>query len=183
MVIMNSSTKKGLRVFVCNLRTCNPKICTAARILRFDKAVEINSNKIRNTSIVLTPFSEIALSPADKDLAMKFGIVGVDCSWNDIETGKKILGKGKGRALPFLVAANPTNYGVPSKLSTLEAISASLIILGAKKQAMEILSLVKWGEEFYKVNKEYLDAYSKAKDSKEVVKIQTKIISNLYNNG
>ncbi|MCK5159710.1 MAG: DUF367 domain-containing protein, partial [Candidatus Heimdallarchaeota archaeon] len=54
--------------------------------------------------------------------------------------------------------------------------------LGAKKQAMEILSLVKWGEEFYKINKEYLDAYEEAKDSKEVVKIQTKIISKLYNN-
>ncbi|MCG3222536.1 MAG: DUF367 family protein [Candidatus Heimdallarchaeota archaeon] len=179
---MNSSTKKELRVFICNLRTCNPKICTAARILRFDKAEEINASKIRTNSIVLTPFSDIALSPADKELVSKFGIVGVDCSWNDIESGKKILNKGKGRALPFLVAANPTNYGVPSKLSTLEAISASLLILGAKKQAMEILSLVKWGDEFYKVNKDYLDAYLEAKDSREVVKIQTKIIAKLYEN-
>jgi pre-rRNA-processing protein TSR3 len=180
MIIMSSSTKNELRVFVCNQRTCNPKICTAARILRFNKAVEITPNKIRANSIVLTPFSDIALSPDDKELALKFGIVGVDCSWNDIESGRKILSKGIGRALPFLVAANPTNYGAPSKLSTLEAISASLLILGAEEQAMEILSLVKWGEEFYKINKDYLDAYKEAKDSKDVVKIQAKIISKLY---
>ena len=177
---MNTASEKRIRVFVCNLRTCNPKICTASRILRFKKAEEITGKEIRTNSIVLTPFSDIALSPADTDSALKFGIVGVDCSWNDIESGKKILDKGKGRALPFLVAANPTNYGVPSKLSTLEAICASLIILGAEEQAREILALVKWGEEFYKINKEYLESYKKAKDSKEVVKIQSSIISSLY---
>ena len=180
MIAMDSSTEKEFRVFICNLRTCNPKICTANRILRFNKAKEIESDRVRSKSIVLTPLTDVALAPSDKELAHNFGLVGIDCSWNDIDSAKKILNKGVGRALPFLVAANPTNYGVPSKLSTLEAIAAALIILGAKDQAMEILSLVKWGEEFYKINKEYLDTYAKAKDSKEVIRIQSKIISKLY---
>ncbi|MHA1345176.1 MAG: ribosome biogenesis domain-containing protein, partial [Candidatus Heimdallarchaeaceae archaeon] len=90
--------------------------------------------------------------------------------------------RGTGRALPFLVAANPVNYGKPSKLSTLEAIAAALYILGDKMQSEEILSLVKWGNEFLKINKDYLDRYSKAKNSKEIVQIQTEIMDKLYEN-
>ena len=177
---MGSITEKKLRVYICNLHTCNPKLCTAARIVRFEKAIEIKADKIKTSSIVLTPFADIALSPADREYVDKFGLIAIDCSWNEIENGKEILSRGKGRALPFLVAANPTNYGSPSKLSTLEALSAALIILGSEKQAKEILSLVNWGEEFYKINKEYLSVYAEAKDSKEVVKIQKRIISALY---
>jgi pre-rRNA-processing protein TSR3 len=177
---MGTITEENLRVYICNLHTCNPRLCTAARVLRFDKAVEIKANKIGSNSIVLTPFADIALSHSDREQVEKYGLVAVDCSWNEIENGKRVLSRGKGRALPFLVAANPTNYGNPSKLSTLEALSAALIILGSKKQAEEILSLVKWGQEFYKINEQYLTEYSEAKNSKEVVEIQMRIISKLY---
>ncbi|MCK5304553.1 MAG: DUF367 domain-containing protein, partial [Candidatus Heimdallarchaeota archaeon] len=85
-----------------------------------------------------------------------------------------------GRALPFLVAANPVNYGKPSKLSTLEAIASALYILGDKIQAKEILALVKWGDEFFKINKDYLKRYTEAKNSKEVVEAQTIIMDGLY---
>jgi pre-rRNA-processing protein TSR3 len=180
MVIMGSMIEERLKVYICNLHTCNPRLCTAARVVRFNKATEIRENKIRGNSILLTPFADIAFSPADREQVEKYGLVAVDCSWNEIENGKRALSRGKGRALPFLVAANPTNYGSPSKLSTLEALSAALIIIGAKKQAEEILSLVKWGQEFYKINEQYLSDYAEAKNSKEVVKIQMKIISSLY---
>ncbi len=177
---MNTTEAEFLRVFICNLHTCNPKICTASRIIRFRKAKEMPVNKIPSQSIVLTPFSQIALSPSDRVLASKYGIVGVDCSWNKIEEGRKVLSKGKGRALPFLIAVNPTNYGKPSKLSTLEAIAAALYILGYKKQYFDILSIVKWGDEFHKINKDYLIAYSNAENSKEVVACQENFIKELY---
>ncbi|UJG44836.1 MAG: DUF367 family protein [Candidatus Heimdallarchaeum endolithica] len=166
-------------VYICDFHTCNPKKCTANRILRFNKAKEIKKREISKFQIVLTPFSSIALSQADKKQAIKHGIVGVDCSWNNIESGKEALTKGTGRALPYLVPANPINYGKPTKLSTLEAIASALIILGNIRQAEEILQLEKWGSEFYKINKEYLDLYSKAKTSKEIVQIQSQIISKL----
>jgi len=171
---------KHIPVFICNFHTCNPKLCTAVRVMKFKKAKEINIKNINSSSIVLTPFSNIALSPEDKEMAKKFGLIGVDCSWNDIEGGREALERGRGRALPFLVAANPTNYGDPSKLSTLEAIASALYILGVKEQSKEILDLVSWGKEFMKINKEYLNSYSKAKNSRDVVKKQKEFMNKLY---
>ncbi|MBY8999695.1 MAG: DUF367 family protein [Candidatus Heimdallarchaeota archaeon] len=177
---MSSSSYKKIQVSICNFHTCNPKMCTAQKIIKTKKAIEIQVTHIKFHSIVLTPLSFIALSPEDRETAINNGLVGVDCSWNNIAGGEEALSRGSGRALPFLVAANPTNYGKPSKLSTLEAIAAALYILGDKKQSQEILSLVKWGNEFLKINQNYLDKYSEAKNSKEVVKIQTEVMDKLY---
>lgn len=177
---MNTNTADFIQIYICNLHTCNPKICTANRMVRFHKATEIPVNKIQSQSIVLTPFSQVALSPSDKKRVLNYGIVGIDCSWNKIEDSKNVLSKGTGRALPFLIAVNPTNYGKPSKLSTLEAVAAALYILGYREQYFDILATVKWGDEFHKINEEYLTAYSKAKNSKEVVAYQREFINNLY---
>ncbi len=177
---MNDKLTNSITVFICNFHTCNPKKCTATRIIKFHKARELKINQIKSKHIVLTPFSEIALSPADNENAVNYGLVGVDCSWNNIDNGRKALEKGTGRSLPFLVAANPNNYGVPSKLSTLEALGAALYILGKKEQSENILSLVSWGAEFQKINQDYLDSYSSAKSSKEVVKKQSKFMKDLY---
>ena len=178
---MKTNNADFIQIYICNLHTCNPKICTASRIVRFNKAKEIPISKIQSKSIVLTPFSQIALSSLDKERVLKYGLVGIDCSWNKIENSRKVLSKGTGRALPFLIAVNPTNYGKPSKLSTLEAIAAALYILGFKEQYFDILSVVKWGDEFHKINENYLTAYSNAKNSKEVVAYQEEFINNLYN--
>ena len=129
VTVMNSNTNNLYPIFICNFHTCNPKICTAQKLIKFKKAKEISVKQIQSQSIVLTPFSYTALSKEDKSLAQNYGLVGVDCSWNNIEGGSEALHKGIGRALPFLVAANPNNYGKPSKLSTLEAIAAALYIL------------------------------------------------------
>jgi pre-rRNA-processing protein TSR3 len=78
----------------------------------------------------------------------------------------------KHRALPFLLAANPVNFGKPFKLSTVEAFAAALFILGEKEQAALILNKFKWGRTFLELNQEPLERYSKAANSTEVVKIQ-----------
>jgi len=76
------------------------------------------------------------------------------------------------RALPFLLAANPVNWGKPFKLSTLEAFSASLYILGEREQAERLLRLYTWGEQFYNLNREPLEEYASARTSEEVVERQ-----------
>jgi pre-rRNA-processing protein TSR3 len=164
-------------VFICNLHTCNPKVCTAVRIVRFNKAKEIKINQINSN-----PLSEIALSLADQKKVLSHGLVGVDCSWNDINGGKKVFAKGTERALPFLIASNPINYGIPSKLSTIEALAAALYILGAKEQALDMLSLVNWGNEFLKINSKFLDEYSQLESSTEVVKCQSLFLKEMYGN-
>jgi pre-rRNA-processing protein TSR3 len=123
-------------------------------------------------AVVLNPFSEVAFSPADRDRMEDFGLVGLDCSW---EHAEKVLLKhvrGTSRCLPILVAGNPVNFGKPTKLTTAEALAASLYIAGFKDQANELLSIFKWGHTFLELNHERLESYAKAKDSTEVVELQ-----------
>ena len=75
------------------------------------------------------------------------------------------------RALPFVVAVNPVNYGKPFKLTTLEAFAAALYILGEVDHAKEILQIYKWGPHFIELNKQPLEDYRNAVTSEEIVEL------------
>ena len=64
------------------------------------------------------------------------------------------------------------SWGKPGRLSTAEAIAASLMILGREIQAQHILSKIQFGNEFLTLNKQPLDAYRAAKTSDELVAMQ-----------
>jgi len=117
------------------------------------------------------PHAERALSPADADLANENALVALDCSWES--AGEKMFSlPGEHRALPYLVAANPVNFGRPMQLTTVEAFAAALAILGELDHAERIMAKFTWGETFLELNEEPLRRYAACEDSAEVVAIQ-----------
>ena len=81
------------------------------------------------------------------------------------------------RLLPYMVAANPVNYGKPCTLSCVEALAACLILTSHEEDAELILSKFKWGSSFTNLNSELLDEYKVCKSSTEVVAAQAKLFS------
>jgi pre-rRNA-processing protein TSR3 len=70
------------------------------------------------------------------------------------------------------LAGNPTNYAKLGKLSSVEALSGALLIMGYNSEAFAILDKFKWGHTFYELNKDILEAYSRANNENEIYDIQ-----------
>jgi len=170
--------KKQIRLIVYHANEDDPKKCSARKLGKFGFAtLETNIRKTPRDTILLNPFAEKSLSKKDLEIAEKNGILAVDCSWENAENNFDFLDKrNHSRALPFVVATNPVNYGKPFKLTTLEAFATALYILDDVKKAEEILRLYKWGPNFLVLNKEPLEDYRKAKDSAEVIKVMKQYI-------
>ncbi|MEM2541903.1 MAG: DUF367 family protein [Candidatus Korarchaeum sp.] len=160
----------SITVYVLRLEHDDPRKATGARLIRLKLAERYRPLR---RSIVLNPLSRRYLSPADRDLAK--AIVAVDASWRRISEVR--WPPGIQRRLPFLVAANPINYGVPEYLSTVEAVASALMILGYEELSLKMLNPFKWGAEFLKVNEERLKAYARSKSEKEV-----RILSDKFRN-
>ena len=154
------------RLLVYEFRQDDPKKCTSAR-LRKSRLVQSlpNMRRIPSSAIVLNPTSSKTLSLEDRELILRSGLVALDCSWNLSEGVFDRNIPGNNRRLPILLAGNPTNYGIPGRLSTAEALAAALILTGFPQRAKEILSLFKWGETFLSLNHDPLEKYAAAKSS------------------
>ena len=149
--------------------TCDPKKCSVKKLARSGMVRMVpRIRDLPRTAILLDPMAEQALSPADRPAR---SIAVLDCSWEVLDTSAVRRFRLR-RALPFLLAANPVNFGKPFKLSSLEAFAAALFILGERGQAGEILSIYTWGHRFLELNREPLERYAGARDSGEVVAIQ-----------
>ena len=167
-------------VFVYDKNQCDPKKCTAKRMLKFGLAKEAKTlHAIPKGSIVLSPFAEKALSPDDIKYA-RHGLVVMDLTWTNIDEFPRPKGTND-RALPYMLASNPINWGRPMELNSAEAVMASLFILGEREQAETFLGRFNWAPEFMRLNGELLEEYSSAKDSTEVVRIQNECIDSIRN--
>ena len=149
--------------------SCDPKKCTVKRLERSGLVKVLSKiSHIPRTTLLLDPTAEQALSPADRPAR---SITALDCSWDVLDTGA-VSSWRKRRALPFLVAANPVNFGRPWRLTSVEAFAAALVILGEAARAALILESQGWGPRFLELNEEPLSLYAAARDSTEVVSIQ-----------
>jgi pre-rRNA-processing protein TSR3 len=175
-----------VRVFVISYGQDDPKKCSAIKMVRLGYAIRVSSfHELPRKCLVLNPLSNKVLTPSDRDYIINHGLAVIDVSWNEgVEVLKRLLrDKRPQRVLPILFAGNPINYAVATKLSSLEAVAAALFITGFKDEALKILSIVKWGDTFYKLNKELLELYSKCTTVDEVNNIQKEVMKKILTNG
>ncbi len=143
----------------------DPKKCTARKLRRFHLAIFIS--RIPSRSVILYSDSPVRLSPEDSSSQH---LVAIDVSWENVDNYH--FPSESTRSLPYMLAANPVNYGKPYKLSTVEAIAASYYILGKKELALRLLSKFSWGIQFINLNQNPLNDYSKARNSAEIREIE-----------
>ena len=133
-------------------------------------------NTLPKRGIILEPLCGKVFGPEDHALIINGGsLVGLDCSWAQIEESvAQVMRRTRlqPRMLPLLLAANPVNWGKPGRLTTAEALATVLYLIGRVKQARDVLGAFRWGERFFELNKEPLDAYAQAQTSAELVELQ-----------
>jgi len=179
---MNSRYSFSSDVHVVYLAQDDRKKNTAIRLAKKGMiTLHDNIKKTPRKGVILNPLSGKIFGPEDHEILDNGGkLVALDCSWRLIDESIDYLLNRESRkkqtlchrTLPILVAANPVNWGKPSKLSTVEALAAALYISGKMDTAETLLSHFKWGPNFLTLNKEPLDAYSSANSSSELVNMQ-----------
>lgn len=170
---------------------CDPKRCSGRKLQRHGM---ITTQKLgtKFSGLLLSPTGTSTISPADRDFVLSNGLGVVDCSWNQVEdtplhrvkVGHPLpdvyhimFQAAEHRLLPYLVAANPVNYGRPCKLTCAEALAAGLYIIGETKAASHVMGKFKWGANFLSLNEEALEIYRKCADSKQIIEQQNAYVA------
>jgi pre-rRNA-processing protein TSR3 len=167
-----------LGVFALEMGQDDPTKCTARKMIHMDLAKAVSrkfhaSDKV----IVLNPWAHRVLSPPDSGMK---SILAIDCSWNQAqEVFFRRIG-GKHRRLPTLLAANPTNYSRAGVLSSVEAVAATIYILGEVEEAARYLNIYKWGPNFLTLNAEPLEAYRRSRTEGRVLKAEREYFPQLF---
>ncbi len=167
--------EKAVPIHAIWLAQDDAKKNTAVRLSKGNKLqLHKNFRNLPRRGILLDPLCGKVFGPEDHAI-LSHGLVGLDCSWANIEESVATVNKRTrlvNRMLPLLLAANPVNWGKPSKLCTAEALAATLYLSGRIEQATHLLSQFNWGSRFIELNYEPLEAYRLAKTSAELVQLQ-----------
>ncbi len=160
----------GVRIYVVHFREDDPLKNTALKMVR--RGLATLTRRPPPNALVLNPFAQELLGPWDKGCIDAHGLVVVDASWKRISRDYFSKICGEHRRLPYLLAANPINYGKPMVLSSIEAVIAALYIVGHAEAALKLAGLFKWLKTFLELNKEPLEEYSKAKSVEELLELE-----------
>jgi len=164
---MTPAADAAIRLSAYHADQCDPRKCTTTRLERHGLIrVFRRLSRLPRTALTLDPTADTPLSPADRPQALASGLAVIDLSWKR-GTMPRLPPRHR-RRLPYLVAANPVNYGVPRMLSSVEALAASLIILGEAGYARALLAKFSWGDSFLSLNAEPLADYAAARTAKGV---------------
>ena len=154
---MGSILQEKVKIYVVYYGYDNPRLSTGLKLVRKGIALRVDSPP-RN-AVLLSPFSLIPVSSSDRGRIQEHGICVVDGSWRKLLYVKNYLNHKYARRLPLLLASNPVNYGYPFLLSSVEALSAALYIIGFSELAQRLLGIFKWGKMFFEINHQFLEMY------------------------
>ncbi|KAL8700557.1 MAG: hypothetical protein Q9201_005387 [Fulgogasparrea decipioides] len=170
----STSQRPPFRAACWDLEHCDPKRCSGKRLVHFGMMRELSVGQ-KFPGLVISPNAKTLISPLDLPILESHGAAVVECSWARIGEvpWSKIGGKNE-RLLPYLVAANPTNYGRPWRLNCAEALAATFFILGKEDWAEHVLQHFSYGKPFLEINAQVLKRYASCKDEQEVKACETR---------
>ena len=167
-------TKFPVPLAMWDLGQCDPKRCSGRKLARLGCLREMRIQQ-RFPGVALTPSATDCISPNDYALVRTDGLCVVDCSWNRLDDVPwRRLHSAAPRLLPWMVAANPVNYGKPCKLNCAEALAAGLYIAGYAEAATLLMNKFKWGHGFITLNRDLLDSYAACVTGEEVLATQNR---------
>ncbi|AEM38029.1 protein of unknown function DUF367 [Pyrolobus fumarii 1A] len=167
------------KVYVVHYREDDPGKCTALRMVRAGEAIIVR--RPPPGTLLLDPYAATPVSQLDADIVVKRGVTVIDASWKKLNGHKleMIRKRTNPRRLPLLFAANPPHYGLAFKLSSIEAVIATLYITGFKSEAERLTRLYKWVYNFIELNRELLDAYAASKTPEEILEHEATLLSKI----
>lgn len=178
---LGGNKKPSFKAAAWDLNHCDAKRCSGKRLMRLGLMRELHVGQ-KHPGVVISPKGKVLLSPADKPILEQYGAAVVEASWKRIEEVPfNRIGGPNPRLLPYLIAANPTNYGRPWRLNCVEALAACFFICGHKAWAEEILSTFSYGQAFLDINDTVLKRYAACKDEEGVKKAEEGWLAKIEN--
>ncbi|KAJ9148699.1 Ribosome biogenesis protein TSR3 [Pleurostoma richardsiae] len=174
-----ADSRPSFKAACWDLGHCDPKRCSGKKLIKLGLMRELHIGQ-RHNGVIITPNGKRVLSPADSATMDQYGAAVVECSWarvKEIQWGK-VGGKCE-RLLPYLVAANPVNYGKPWRLNCVEALAAAFYICGHADWAEQVLAPFSYGRAFLEINSSLLRRYAACADEAHIKKTEEEWMARL----